>query len=194
MKKRDIFLDFTSLLDVTLIIIFFFVLFSHLENEENKALTEEKTAQLQEQIEIAEAREEEASELISQLTQQIEIVKDLDERQAENMEAMLEFVTGKNLKLVLDLSQTERVIRVDKDNKVIAEININEDVTTELLKAMELAGYTKEDTIFCDIVYDGLSNGSNKAYKTIMAALDDVKSTYPNMYYSVTNISNGKGN
>ena len=194
MKKRDIFLDFTSLLDVTLIIIFFFVLFSHLESEENKALTEEKTAQLQEQIEIAEAREEEASELISQLTQQIEIVKDSDERQAENMEAMLEFVTGKNLKLVLDLGETERVIRVDKDNKVIAEININGDVTTELLKAMELAGYTKEDTIFCDIVYDGLSNGSNKAYKTIMAALDDVKSTYPNMYYSVTNISNGKGN
>ena len=194
MRKRDIFLDFTSLLDVTLIIIFFFVLFSHLESEENKAVTEEKTAQLQEQIEIAEAREEEASELISQLTQQIGIVKDSDERQAENMEAMLEYLTGKNLKIVLDLDGAERVIRVDKDNEVVTEININANVSTELLKAMELAGYTKEDTIFCDIVYDGLSNGSNKAYKIIMTALDEVKSQYPNMYYSVTNISNGKEN
>ena len=38
MKKRDVILDFTSLLDVTLIVIFFFVLFSHLDSEENKTV------------------------------------------------------------------------------------------------------------------------------------------------------------
>ena len=34
MKKRDVILDFTSLLDVTLIVIFFFVIFSHLDTED----------------------------------------------------------------------------------------------------------------------------------------------------------------
>ena len=36
MNKREIILDFTSLLDVIMIILFFFILFSHLETEDAK--------------------------------------------------------------------------------------------------------------------------------------------------------------
>ena len=45
MKKKDILLDFTSLLDVTLILIFFFVIFSHLDNVQSTAQIEDKESQ-----------------------------------------------------------------------------------------------------------------------------------------------------
>ena len=61
MKKRDVILDFTSLLDVTLIVIFFFVIFSHLDTEDNRAKTEAKVAELETAIEEAEEREAAAS-------------------------------------------------------------------------------------------------------------------------------------
>ena len=57
MKKRDVILDFTSLLDVTLIVIFFFVLFSHLDSQENKARTDAKVQELELEIKEAEDRE-----------------------------------------------------------------------------------------------------------------------------------------
>ena len=72
MKKRDVILDFTSLLDVTLIVIFFFVIFSHLDTEDNRAKTEAKVAELETAIEEAEEREASAEELITQLEKEID--------------------------------------------------------------------------------------------------------------------------
>ena len=71
MKKRDVILDFTSLLDVTLIVIFFFVLFSHLDSQENKARTDAKVQELEVAIQEAEDRESEADALAKQLENEI---------------------------------------------------------------------------------------------------------------------------
>ena len=192
MKTRDIFLDFTALLDVTLIVIFFFVLFSHLENEENKMLVDEKVNEYETAIKEVNDREETANDLIKQLEQELEIIRNSDERQAEDAQAILEYRAGKNLKIVLDLEEGSFVVYVNKNKENIAKININSNLSTELLKAMENTGYMKEDTIFCDIVFDGLNKGSNKAYQIMMDALDDMQNKFPNMYYSITNVSIGK--
>ena len=192
MKKRDIFLDFTALLDVTLIVIFFFVLFSHLENEENKMLVDEKVKEYETAIKEVNDREETANDLIKQLEQELEIIRSSDERQAEDAQAILEYRAGKNLKMVLDLEEESFVVYINKNKENIAKININSNLSTELLKAMENTGYMKEDTIFCDIVFDGLNKGSNKAYQIMMDALDDMQNKFPNMYYSITNVSIGK--
>ena len=192
MKKRDIFLDFTALLDVTLIVIFFFVLFSHLENEENKMLVDEKVNEYETAIKEVNDREETANGLIKQLEQELEIIRSSDERQAEDAQAILEYRAGKNLKMVLDLEEESFVVYINKNKENIAKININSNLSTELLKAMENTGYMKEDTIFCDIVFDGLNKGSNKAYQIMMDALDDMQNKFPNMYYSITNVSIGK--
>ena len=192
MKTRDIFLDFTALLDVTLIVIFFFVLFSHLENEENKMLVDEKVNEYETAIKEVNDREETANDLIKQLEQELEIIRNSDERQAEDAQAILEYRAGKNLKMVLDLEEESFVVYINKNKENIAKININSNLSTELLKAMENTGYMKEDTIFCDIVFDGLNKGSNKAYQIMMDALDDMQNKFPNMYYSITNVSIGK--
>lgn len=100
MKKRDVILDFTSLLDVTLIVIFFFVIFSHLDTEDNRAKTEAKVAELETAIEEAEEREASAEELITQLEKEIDIVRDSSARQASNIEEMLKYGKSGNIKII----------------------------------------------------------------------------------------------
>ena len=112
MKKRDIILDFTSLLDITLIVIFFFVLFSHLDSEENKAITEAKVKELEIAIEKADAKEANAAELVEQLEQEIRIVREVDERQAANVEELLSYQKSGNIKMILVMQENGWILRV----------------------------------------------------------------------------------
>ena len=86
MKKKDILLDFTSLLDVTLILIFFFVIFSHFDNVQSTAQIEDKESKLESQINDAAERESQAQELKEQLEYEIGIVQDADDRAKDNVE------------------------------------------------------------------------------------------------------------
>ena len=56
MKKRQIILDFTSLLDVIMIILFFFIIFSSLETDNLKKDLEDKQQQVSAELEEAKAK------------------------------------------------------------------------------------------------------------------------------------------
>lgn len=56
MKKRQIILDFTSLLDVIMIILFFFIIFSNLETDNLKKDLEDKQQQVSAELEEAKAK------------------------------------------------------------------------------------------------------------------------------------------
>lgn len=192
MKKRDVILDFTSLLDVTLIVIFFFVIFSHLDTEDNRAKTEAKVSELETAIEEAEEREAEAEELIRQLEKEIEIVRDSDERQASNVEEILQYGKSGNIKLVLCMNEENWTIRVNCKEEMIAEIGLDADIGEELKVAIQKAGYSSEDTIFCDFVFDGLVPGTARAHRQITKGLDEVEEEYNYLYYSETDLSIGE--
>lgn len=56
MKKRQIILDFTSLLDVIMIILFFFIIFSNLETDNLKKDLEDKQQQVSAELEEAKVK------------------------------------------------------------------------------------------------------------------------------------------
>ena len=60
MKKRQIILDFTSLLDVIMIILFFFIIFSSLETDNLKKDLEDKQQQVSAELEEAKAKNDKA--------------------------------------------------------------------------------------------------------------------------------------
>lgn len=192
MKKKDIFLDFTSLLDVTLIIIFFFVIFSHLDREENKAFVEEKVNELETSIYEAEQRESEARELLHTVEEELEMVRNVDQRQELNLEAMIEYVQGANIKIILDIEEDEWNIRIIHSGKLLDRITTEKPVGEQLLQVFQKAGYKKEDTIFCDFTFDGSVPGTAKAYNMIKKGLDEVKEEYGYMYFSETDLSIGE--
>ena len=149
MKKRDVILDFTSLLDVTLIVIFFFVLFSHLDEQENKARTDAKVQEMQVAIQEAEDRESDANELVNQLEEELEIVQEYSDRQASNVFEMLEFNKSENIKIILDMDTSSWSVRVIKADTVIAVIDGKDNIGDDVMNALSAAGYDNSKTIFC---------------------------------------------
>lgn len=192
MKKRDVILDFTSLLDVTLIVIFFFVIFSHLDTEDNRAKTEAKVAELETAIEEAEEREASAEELITQLEKEIDIVRDSSARQASNIKEMLKYGKSGNIKIILVMQDGGWILRVNCKEEVLTEITSDKDIGAELKAAIIAAGYSEKDTIFCDFVFDGSLPGTASAYRKISKGLDDVEEIYRYLYYSETDLSIGE--
>ena len=192
MKKRDIILDFTSLLDITLIVIFFFVLFSHLDSEEKKAITEAKVKELATAIEKADAREANAEELVKQLEQEIQIVREADERQAANVEGLLSYRKSGNIKMILIMQENGWLVRVQSKQSVVAELDAHAQIGEQLIAAIQAAGYDVEDTILCDFIFDGLLPGTASAYRTITKGLHFVEKEYPFLYYSETDLSIGE--
>lgn len=192
MKKKDILLDFTSLLDVTLILIFFFVIFSHFDNVQSTAQIEDKESQLQSQINDAAERESQAQELKEQLEYEIGIVQDADDRAKDNVEEILEFTKGTNLKLILEMQDGKWTLVVSSKNEVISRIAAGDDVEARLADALESADYAYGDTILCDFVYNGSQAGTVSAYRKITKAMEAIQEEYKYLYYSETDLSVGE--
>ena len=191
MKKRDVILDFTSLLDVTLILTFFFVLFSHLDSQENKARTDAKVQELEVAIQEAEDRESEADALAKQLENEISIVKEYSNRQASNVSEMLEFNRSENIKIILDMNADNWSVRVIKGDLVISTVMGSDNIGIDLKKALVDAGYDNTKTIFCDFVFDGSLPGTASAYRQIKKGIEDVSKEYKYFYSSETDLSIG---
>ena len=191
MKKRDVILDFTSLLDVTLIVIFFFVLFSHLDSEENKTRTDAKMQELEIAIQEAEDREEKASALGEQLENEISIVKEYSDRQGSNVSEILEFNRSENVKMILDMTSENWSVRVIKGDSVISTVVGSDNIGSDLKDVLSKAGYDNTETIFCDLVFDGSLPGTASAYRTIKRGMEDVSKDYRYFYSSETDLSIG---
>lgn len=191
MKRHNVILDFTSLLDVTLIVIFFFVLFSHLENQENKDKTDQKILQMNEAISAADKTKENYEELSAQLENEINIVRQTSEKKAASICGILEYTKSGNLKIILDIQETDWNLRVLKGNVLIKNIQKSneKDMQKFLEEAFNIAGYKNENVIFCEFIYNGSIPGSRLAYRIVINALNVVGSKYENLYISKTNLA-----
>ena len=189
MRRRDIILDFTSLLDVVLIILFFFILFSHMEIEDNKELVEMQMAEVQAMADEADKKMTEAEDLIEQLHNEIETVQKSNVRRAANTKAMLEFGRSQNLKMILHAKAKPWELVVSAGDEILAKMPAGSDIGTEIVNVLTDAGYTAKDTLFCEFILNGNEGGTHAAYPVITEAIKFVKNTYPNLYYSETDIA-----
>lgn len=192
MKRRDVILDFTSLLDVTLIVIFFFVIFSNLDSQANKARTDAKVQELESAVQQAENREANAKELEEQLQQEIDTVKESNRRWGLNTSEILAFENSKNAKVILDIEPGSWSARIICNEKLMETVHKGDSFNEKLKQALTEAGYTNNDTIFCDFVFDGAESGSYSAYSMIDEGLKAAQSDYKYLYVSETDLSVGE--
>lgn len=195
MNKREIILDFTSLLDVIMIILFFFILFSHLETEDAKLALEaaqQNAAQREEEadkkledanklFEEAEKKEQEADEKLSEA----ELAGD---RQGENVEGINDFSRNMNVRVKLKMANGggDWSLLVFKGEQQITEIPKGEigSMSQEFLKALSDMGCTEEDTLLCVYVYDAAQAGTASADRNIQRVFDEIKKKYRHFFYS----------
>ena len=161
MKLREIILDFTSLLDVIMIILFFFVLYSTMDTEKaaNKAKEAEQTYNhlIVEQQEINEEAQKD-----------LERIKAADENAAVNQQALNAFDKGDFFTFRLDVAEQSDnwTLRVFFGRKQLGTILSQEtdDIKGSIRDILEKSGFTTEDTYLCILSYDGQQYGNGYKY------------------------------
>lgn len=199
MKKRQINLDFTSLLDVIMIILFFFIIFSSLETDNLKKDLEDKQQQVSAELEEAKVKNNKADELLGeaqkkneQADKRLEEANSAVDRSGDNADAIMDFSENKNLKLHLDMSgENGWTLKFAKGEEIVkeipkADISVMTDEVRELFKEQ---GYKADNTILIEFSYDATENGTTSAYLDTMKIINTLKNEYEHLFYSETDVS-----
>lgn len=190
MKIREIILDFTSLLDVFMLILFFFILFSHFEVEEAKETASQA-------LDEANAIAETAESMFQQAEEELNLLEEINHGKAVDLTALMEISRGTVIqsKLILDESGdtwTFYLKRLDEKSKQeisLAEFTEQDDIGKELNLILINQHYETEDKIPFLFLYDGTQIGSETACNTVNEAFRQVRQTYPHFYCMELDIS-----
>jgi biopolymer transport protein ExbD len=186
MKVREIILDFTSLLDVIMIILFFFILFSTFEIE---TATNEAN---QTKIEY-EAKSEEAEKERKKYEVERDKLLNLDKNAVKNQEALSAY----NDNQVLSINLVEKIdseglyINILRGDDKLLEIKYESSLNynKEITDIIESSNYKSDDVIICNLIYNGDNIGSAEAVEKIEKAVNNVQNEYKNFYFAAINIS-----
>lgn len=204
-SKREIILDFTPLLDVMMLILFFFILFAN-TNYQNKI--EEANANAQSKIEEAEEAKEEAQSKIDTYNEKIEELEEelnaLDSAGNTNGEAIDSLYKYKqDLFLRLKLKKEEKSvgeaskkiwnIHVYYDNNEIGIINdINEHsiekCSNEFLKILSDNKFNKDENLICELIINTSEGGSLEPYVYTSEILKRIEKDYKYLFVPQTPI------
>ncbi len=199
-NKREIILDFTSLLDVIMLILFFFVMFSQIGVDNALKYAETKQNEAEQQIADAAAEWKAANEALKQAEEQLK-----EQQQATALAESIilngsaDFDKALSFKLVLDGEKDDWSISVkpanDKD-KVIRTIsdvrNRNvDDITSEFERIILKYGYSNEDAFLCDLMYNSDDTGSRMAKNNTDDMLKSFRDDlgYKFLFVSTTDLS-----
>ena len=204
-SKREIILDFTPLLDVMMLILFFFILFAN-TNYQNKI--EEANANAQSKIEEAEEAKEEAQSKIDTYNEKIEELEEelnaLDSAGNTNGEAIDSLYKYKqDLFLRLKLKKEEKSvgeaskkiwnIHVYYDNNEIGIINVInehsiEKCSNEFLKILSDNKFNKDENLICELIINTSEGGSLESYVYTSEILKRIEKDYKYLFVPQTPI------
>ncbi|WP_164170186.1 hypothetical protein [Ruminococcus flavefaciens] len=186
MKAREIILDFTSLLDVIMIMLFFFVLYSTIDTK--NAINDAKLAEQNYNNLIEEQRE-----INEQAARELARAEMADKNAAANQEALNAFEKGEFFQLDLDVidnsdNWTLTISYGDKELDTIKSSQAN-DLKDLIESQISKSGFSKDDTFICQLYYDGNQNGTAKVFKVINEAIDSIHREYTCLYFNPQNKS-----
>ena len=190
MKLREIILDFTSLLDVTMIILFFFVLYSGIDAEN---ATEKAKAAETSYTEMQEQNEKEQMEWRQKADEEWERILTADANAGKNQQALSAYNDGKGI--TFNLHEVEKgdvwTLSVLSGNKRIGEISSDEsrELKDKLKEMLKKAGYSPEDVIISTLTFNGNDFGTEAAVPTVERAIMSIQREYKNLYFTTINIS-----
>ena len=197
MNKREIILDFTSLLDVIMIILFFFILFSHIETEDAKLALQAAQEQAESVSAEAEQRLEEVTGRLAEIEEKERSAEEkLREaslsgvRLGQNVEGIMDFGSSTNIKaaLITDKENNNWFLEISRsgDEKYFSRIEgtTAEEMSEKFSSVISELGYTNDDTILCEFVFYSEQWKSNSTYNTVNKMFSRLKNEYEHLFYS----------
>ena len=195
MKRNRIFLDFTSLLDITMIILFWFLInFKNTADAIKTEASEQSAQALSYAAELEEDRKEfelEKEEWRKEADSEMERIREADEIAAENAQALMDFQDGAVIIIKLDIESRKKwTVTVKNGSSKLGEISsdTSADLTAELIGILDSAGFKSDDVIIGILMYDSSDTGSY--FKSEFEdSINEVHKEYKQFYCSSINIS-----
>ena len=190
MKIREVILDFTSLLDVVMIILFFFILYTtfDVEKEAEKAKAAEASY-----TEMKVQNEKEQQEWQERASEEWERILSADANAAKNQQALNAYDSGKGITFNLqDVQKGDKwTLSVLSGNKRIGSISSDEsrDLRSRIKELLEKAGYDNDDVIIATLTFDGNDYGTESAVPVIENAIIGIQREYKDLYFTTINTS-----
>ena len=185
MKIREIILDFTSLLDVIMIILFFFILFSTFEIEEATNMANQTKVEYEAKIEEIKSEQE-------KINTEWKKIQQIDKNAVKNQQALLEYQDHLlTINLYDKFDDDTLYINIKKGENKLDEIIFTEsvDMKTKLTDILKMTEFTNDDVIICNLTYNGDDLYSANAVKKIEKVVNDLQKEYENFYFAAINIS-----
>lgn len=201
MNKREIILDFTSLLDVIMIILFFFILFSHIETADARLALQAAQEQAESLSAEAEQKIGEANDILADLKEKErsadEKLREADlagERQGQNVAGIMDFSENMNIRAVLNVEQENGGwnIGIYRGDELVSQIEGSADakkMSDEFSSAISEIGFTSDNTLLCIFVYDGGKNGTRRPFLTAEKMFEELQKQYGHFFYSKINLN-----
>ena len=197
-RRKEVILDFTSLLDIVLIILFFFILFSYMETGKVREEAEAAVSKADEISASADRREaeadykiKEAESAIQQAKDELAAVRDINRSAGANLDALQQF--GKNqsiiIKMDVSLDGNEASLSVFRNNELINTISSEKNISDNIKDTIVSCGYSTDDTLLISFFYDPSERGSYSAYTNIQKSFKELKKDFRNIYISETDES-----
>lgn len=185
MRKRDINLDFTSLLDVIMIILFFFILFSTFEIESAK--NEAKQTKEEYKTKISEMDEQQ-----EKLDEEWEKIRQVDAFAQKNQQALsdLQQIVF-SINLTYKAGHESLYLNIQKGEEKIIEFDyVNSDDAEKIISdTLKNAGLKEDEVAICTLTYDGNEFYTAKAVDKICKVMNELQMEYNNLYFAAINTS-----
>lgn len=188
MMKRKISLDFTSLLDITMIILFFFLINFKFSVDDIKAEANgqmEAAALQSERLEADKQKlEEEKEDWRRQADAELEKIREADEKAADNAEALLNFKNGDIINIDFDINDRYQwEMTVSRGEAVLGVISSSDeaDIKDEIVTLLNRERFNKDDVIIGVFKYNKKSYGSRFA-ENIFKEVKEVEYNFTNFY------------
>lgn len=190
MNKRQINLDFTSLLDIIMVILFFFIIFGKLQTgkiEEREKNVSEQEKKVSTQIAEAEIMYDNAAKKEKEAQEKLDEAEAAEERSGENADALADLNHNKNLKAYLNMvDNSEWILKLYCDDECISDINKTGyvSVANSIKSTIGDIGISTDDSVIIEMIYDSSQPGTNKASKLLNQAFDELRKDYKHLFLS----------
>lgn len=190
MKRNRVFLDFTSLLDIIMIILFCFLVSFKNMADDAKATAAEQIAQYEsDKAELDKERSEFELEKEKWKTE-----TDLaGERQGQNVEEIMNFSNSTNIRAVLKVEQENAgwSLEIYQGDELISQIEGSDEqkMSDEFSAVISGQGYNTESTLLCEFIYDGGKNGTRIPFLTTEKMFAVLEKKYEHFFYSKINLN-----
>lgn len=197
MKAKDVFLDFTPLLDITLIILFYFILFANFSGEntaaaEQMAEAEAMMSAADSMIADADSRMADAEKLAAEAEDKLAMIEAADSDAAELAKALEELESGENVKLLYaseGIGTGRWTVTVKKGGDTLRVFTPQDidGIAAEMSRLLEGAGYDEDSYIFISYIYEDIDITPKVKIEKMFKAL---REEYPgHIFVSETNTS-----